>query len=214
VLKELDRVGASLYISEVRELIDALLHRIDKIERARQEWLIYNDVATSQTASRPAAFSYNLFSEALNRATAQHTVLFDEFEGLLAAWARLSLLFHPQWRQTRGKILRSLLDLTDDSLLANRSFRDSWMHFDERLDNAYQDGWLGNRQQFVRTIDVSVAIRHSVRVIDIEGLAFHYRDKELKQNHVTLAEMKTLLLSLQKHLETVGPKIMTLPAPA
>jgi hypothetical protein len=49
-------------------------------------------------------------------------------------------------------------------------FRDSWMHFDERLDSAFLERWLGNRQ-FTETAGVQPAVKHSIRVIDVEGLA-------------------------------------------
>ena len=207
-----------MYVSEVRELIDSILFRIERLEAARVEWLKHSAIANTEARVPPAEFSHDTFAQALNAAAGQHTVMFDEFEALFAAWARLSLLFYPipskgeegTWRGERGVALRRLLELPEESLLANREFRDAWMHFDERLDKAYQEGWLGNRQQFVRSSGVDGAKEHSVRVIDIEGLAFHYRAKNGAKQTVGLAKMKELLISMNQSLATVGPRIMRL----
>jgi hypothetical protein len=75
---------------------------------------------------------------------------------------------------------KALFGLSGGSLLENRRFRDSWMHVDERLDSAFLERWLGNRQQFTETAGVQAAVKHSIRVIDVEGLAtgYHYRGKD------------------------------------
>ncbi|MGH9887221.1 MAG: hypothetical protein ACREBE_16965, partial [bacterium] len=106
--------------------------------------------------------------------------------------------------------------LPADTLLADRSFRDSWMHFDERLDSAFVGGWLGNRQQFVRTASVSRAVKHSVRVIDVEALAFHYRDRDGAQRSVTIDQINQCLDQLSTNLvgDVVGRRILaSLPKP-
>lgn len=207
-----------MYVSEVRDLVDALLYRFDSIESARAVWLQYETVATIQATNPIDDFSHEAFSSALNSTRTQQTVIFDAFEALLAAWARLSLLFYPigssgdlgEWRKKRGELLRVAMSVPAGSLLSNRSFRDSWMHFDERLDQAYLDGWLGNRQQFVKTAGVPTAIKHSVRVVDIQALKFHYRSKNGETESVSLVQMRDCLSQVQGGLMEAGSKIMQL----
>lgn len=88
------------------------------------------------------------------------------------------------------------------------------MHFDERMDQAALAGRLGNRQQFVRSAGVSSAVEHSVRVIDVEGLVFHYRTKTGTREHVELAAISRTLEDLKKEMSSVGARIMRLPARA
>ena len=212
-MKAINSVGASMYISEVRDLLDSLLYRLETIDSAQREWLQHTADATAEAKRQAGNFSHRAFAESLNKSTAQQSHVFDAFESLLAAWARLSLLLHPvgakaQWRQERGRLLRAVLLMPDNTLLADRSFRDSWMHFDERLDQAYANGWLGNRQQFVRTSSVATAIQVSVRVIDIEGLAFHFRTDAGAMASVQLADIRTCLALVEQGLQDIGPRIM------
>lgn len=177
----LDRVAASMYVSEIGDLLDSLQFRIQYLRGARDAWLEHQNAANAQAKAPPDTFDQQTFVEALNAGGQQQTSVFDAFEALLAAWARLSLFVHSiggaddlaVWRAERGKRLRELLQRSPDTLLSSRTFRDSWMHFDERMDRAVVEGWLGNRQQFVATDGVVNAVKQSVRVIDIEGLAFY-----------------------------------------
>lgn len=211
-----------MYLSEIRELIDSLRFRIQRLQQARDAWLAHESVASTQIATVPDAFDQQAFADALNAGVQQQTTIFDAFEALLASWARLSLLLHPisgkgamsQWRSERGNKLRDLLQLPPDTLLASRTFRDSWIHFDERLDSAVVEGWLGNRQQFVKTAGVVNAVKHSVRVIDIQALAFHYRTRDGLPEHVAIDEMLTCIDLLRMEPSELGPRVLSLPAPA
>jgi hypothetical protein len=132
-MKPLDSVGASMYVSEIRDLVNSLLFRIHTITQARSGWLGHNAAASTEASASPSTFSHDAFAHASNAAVAEQTAIFDAFEALLSAWARLSLLFHPiagkdelgEWRQRRGDILRTLLNLPHDTLLSSRTFRDS-----------------------------------------------------------------------------------------
>lgn len=217
-MKALNAVGASMYLAEIRSLVDSLLDRITSIEVARPKWLANTQLAAEQAAGPVTTWAPEKFNAAINAAVAEQGVVFGAFEPMLAAWARLSLLLFPlsgkhelgQWRDERGNILRTLLDVPNNSLLANRSFRNSWMHFDERLDRAYLEGWLGNRQRFVRTADVASALKVTVRVIDIEGLAFHYRNEAGGLENVSLADMKSCITAIEQDPKSVGPRIVKL----
>ena len=218
----LDRVNASMYVSEVRELAAALSFRLDEIQKASAEWLKHDQIATEQARSDPEQFDVSRFNEALSNSGYQQSVIVDDFEALFAAWARLSLLFVPiagmgeegEWRERRGNMLRELLAVPISSLLGKRAFRDSWMHFDERMDQAALAGRLGNPHQFVRAAGVSTAVQRSVRVIDVEGLVFHYRTKTGTPENVRLATIRQTLEGLKKEMASVGARIMRLPARA
>lgn len=54
--RTLDRVYASMYVSEVRELAATLSFRLDEIEKARAEWLKHEQIATEQATSDPDEF--------------------------------------------------------------------------------------------------------------------------------------------------------------
>ncbi|HEY0997884.1 MAG TPA: hypothetical protein VGD77_17975 [Gemmatimonadaceae bacterium] len=211
-----------MYLSEIRELIDSLRFRIQQLQQARDSWLAHESVASIEAAADTEGFNHEAFAQALNAGAQQQTSIFDAFEALLAAWARLSLLLHPaggkdalaDWRAARGEALCHILQLPADTLLASRSFRDSWMHFDERLDAAVVEGWLGNRQRFVKTAAVAAAVTNTVRVIDIEALAFHYRTRTGQQEHVTTDEMLACLDFLRMEPSEVGPRVVLLPPPA
>jgi hypothetical protein len=207
-----------MFVSEIRNLVDSLLFQIERLEQAQAEWLAESAAAARHATATDGEFPHALFSEALNGAMRAQGATFALFESLLAAWARLSLLIHPiegkgemaSWRAERGRILRGALNLGEQTLLANRSFRDSWMHFDERLDQAFLDGWLGNLQQFVRSAQVTVAVQNSVRVIDVESLTFHYRTRNGAQESVSIADVKACVLDVERGLQGVGPRITAL----
>jgi hypothetical protein len=225
-LKPLDRVGMMMYTSEVRELLNSLQYRINVMRQSRDRWLHHDQLATKQAGALPGDFDHQAFSAALNETVHAQTTIFDLFEAFFAAWARLSLLVHPVgakdskdemvvWRLKRGELLRNVVALSDDTLLANRSFRDSWMHYDERMDAAWVGGWLGNRHQFVRSAIVATAVKHAVVVIDLEALAFYYRDRDGKKRSVTIDAIAQCLDALATNMEgdAVGRRIVQLLPP-
>ncbi len=184
-MPQFDQVAACLYLQEACELIDALLFALDKLEQARAEWLASHAQANEQAGRRRTTFDSEAFYIAMNAIRREQSNVFDAIEAFLGSWARLSLLFWPVPRKSaihhvftieRGRILRHLLDLTEDHPLADRRLRDAWMHTDERFDQAWLENRLGNRQQFVRTGGVDAAIRHAVRVVDVESLTVHFRE--------------------------------------
>jgi hypothetical protein len=107
-----------------------------------------------------------------------------------------------------------VLDIRAGTLLERRSFRDSWMHFDERMDRAFLEGRLHNRQQFTLSAGVAGAVRLGVRVIDVERLVYHYRDDIGALENVSVQDLKECLLQLEQKLTGYGDRLMKLPAPA
>lgn len=219
--REIDQVGASIYLSEIWQLTDSLLHRIEILECAQHEWMHHLEVATAAATGGPGDFPHGDFNAAIRASVEEQGVIFEAVEALFSAWARLSLLVHPEsghgtlatWRERRGATLRGLLALPDDSPLAQRGFRNAWMHFDERLDEAYKSGWLGNRQQFVRRSDVAAALKHSVRVIDVEAMVFYFRTQSDEIRSIRLSEMKSVLQDLLSGRERVPDRLEALPKP-
>src|SRR5437870_10151252 len=62
--------------------------------------------------------------------------VFYAIQTLLVAAANISKVFWPNHRyQDRGRKLRANLEVADNSVLALRSFRDHFEHYDERLEN-------------------------------------------------------------------------------
>ncbi len=134
LVRHLTSVDLSMFNSEVHELIDALLYRLDELERLSGAWK-----AANRRAKRAEHISDSRardgFEPALHKQRRVQTMAFDAIEAFLAAWARLSLLFFPQAKdpkaKNRGEVLRKvyLMDRRT-SPLADRQLRNAWMHFD------------------------------------------------------------------------------------
>src|SRR6185295_3397543 len=79
----LDRVAASMYVSEIRDLIDSLRYRINLLQQARDAWLVHEGVASTQASADPNLFDQQAFADALNAGVQQQMSIFDAFEALL-----------------------------------------------------------------------------------------------------------------------------------
>jgi hypothetical protein len=209
-MKSLTVISVQLYISEIADLLASLSSRFVELENASQRWRNHESIAVEQLAALPNAFREASFAEALVGKANEQSHVFHSLDGLLACWARLSLLLFPahdnsdagKWAKTRGKTLRQLLDIPSDSLLANRDVRDSWMHFDERLDHAVQEGRLGNRQTMCSSASAASAMDCSVRVIDMERLVLHYRKRDGAVQCICVRDMKACLYALEECLKS------------
>jgi hypothetical protein len=216
----IDRVSASMYLSEVRDLVAGIEISIDRIEALGQEWLIHQQNADALGTTSTEEWNPREFSAALHASRVAQGDVFMLFEALLAQWARLSLLFfpildkkqEPGWRRKRGEVLRYLVDLPPDTVLGDREARDAWMHFDERLDRAVQEGWLGNRQTFVASRRALDTAAYSVRVLDMEAGALYYRDRDGGIQSIELNAMRQALGAINRGLEAVRSRIGTLPS--
>lgn len=218
-LEALDVVSASMYLSEVRDLVAGIQDAISVLRRAGVEWVEQERIASTEVKARPDDFNKDRFDAALRTSVGSQTDAFMFLEVLLARWARLSLLFHPiptggkhpEWRVARGLALRHLTALPESSLLANRDMRDSWMHYDERMDQAVIEGWLGNRQQFVLSAGVARAIAHSVRVIDMESGTIHFRTRAGQVDSVSFSAMEVALDQVLNGLQSAAERLAHLP---
>lgn len=127
--------------------------------------------------------------------------LFAGLEAFLASWARLSLLFFPADRSPfageRGKCLVSLFDVGQNSPLQDRRLRDSWMHFDERLDAMIKHTGIWHRHRFLESTELRDD-DPTLRVVEIDTLHAHYRDRELKRQTVHLPSLRAVIHDLDQ----------------
>ncbi len=194
---KLDHISAIPYDLELRDLIDSCLYRLDQLENAATECVKLDDQLSTE----------HLDSDVLQQKVATHTRIFDLLEAFLAGWARLSLLLFPDdstaFTQHRGQILQRILDLRDSSVFADRALRNSWMHFDERLDRAVAAGTGANRHLFTRSREVTEAQkRGTLRIIEIDTLRVHYHDRGSQPRCVDLRELRAALDELENRRRT------------
>jgi hypothetical protein len=162
------------YVLELRATLDAALHRSDQLEALTREWLEIHQAW--MTAPHGEGVSLSPWG-------ALQSKMFDEIEGFLAAFARVSLLLFPiadkGFAAERGQKLRALLRVEADSLLNSRDLRDSWMHHDERLDFAMQYARGHAGQKFTLAAEVSDEMRKAfLRILEVDTLVMHFRDRE------------------------------------
>lgn len=197
-MKILTESALQQYLSEIELLADSFGSRVTDIEEACRRWSDHESCTASQLAAQQHTFSAAVLDRGLHGKGCEQSQVFHALDGLLACWARLSLLLFPvqkeitdaaRWRGLRGRTLRELLAVPFDSLLSNRDVRDAWMHFDERLDQAVQQGRLGNRQTMCSSVSAAAAMDYSVRVIDMERLTLYYRKRDGAVQCVRLQDM-------------------------
>jgi hypothetical protein len=131
------------------------------------------------------------------------TNVYWDLDHFLAIWSRVSLLVAPAPRgkglhaaaaKERGRCLRCLLGLRANDPITRRQVRDSWMHFDERMDRALAAGSFGVAQAFCRSSDVKARRSTTLRLLNLETLTLHVRS--VNDSFVTVR-----LTSMRKSLE-------------
>ena len=200
LVTHLTSVDLSMFNSEVHELIDALLYRLDELEQLSGAWKAANREA-KRAAHISDSRSRESFERALHKQRQVQAKAFDTIEAFLAAWARLSLLFFPQGKNAkttnRGDVLRRVYFVhSRTSPLADRQLRNAWMHFDERLDHAIETKTLGNRHQFTTSAQGARAAVRSVRVVEMDNLVVRYRDSQGASKATDLRELRRYLEAL------------------
>jgi hypothetical protein len=188
------------FLKEVREVTGTLLFYLDTLQRASTNWLR----ATAVANAVPPVGDGGRLAQALGQQVDEQTRLFDALEAFLASWARLSLLIFPlsgkddlsEFRKARGEGLRELLGVTNDSALADRELRDSWMHFDERLDAAVSTSTFGNRHSFVRSERAGDYFENTLRLIEVDKLVVHFRSRKGKSRSVDIPAARKELLAI------------------
>jgi hypothetical protein len=209
------------FLMEIGELIDSLLFRLEALERISEDWRRHREQAETEGNRNRWEFSQNAFTDAIGAQTREQGRFFDALEAFLAAWSRLSLIFFPArggkdsalFRNARGNILRMLLDVGDDSPLGDRDLRNSWMHFDERLDERVLAGSWGNRHTFVLSTEAPRHMNATVRLMEIDTLRVHYRSQTGEQRSTSLRDLRPVLeqvfgalpLSQERYYEVYPP---------
>lgn len=130
-------------------------------------------------------------------------------EGILSAFARISLFFFPETQsrkfgEQRGKLLCDMVGIDNTHPLANRQLRNHWMHLDERIDREVQDGRpvpVGYLLKLSRSLS-AIALRETFRLIDpgeekvyILGQSFDLRALVQAVEHVNQQAVLALLPS-------------------
>ena len=218
-----DQVAAAMYLSEVHDLTDACLYQLKQLEKARRRWLKLKEIATLHTLHARAGMrdrkSQDGYHAAMRETGRVQSALFDGVEAFLAAWARLSLIFRPGRSRSplraftvhRGATMRGLFALEAGHPLLDRATRDNWMHADERLDHAWIENSLGNRQAFVKTDRVKAKLRQTLRVIDVEALTVYTRDETGEVCGLALRDLAGVLRDLEARAKTAHERVDELP---
>jgi hypothetical protein len=82
--------------------------------------------------------------------------------------------------------LQAILKVDDQHPLADRELRNSWMHFDERLDAAIVGKTYGDRHRFVQSSKASEFVGKTLRLMEIDTLMVRYRKQDGTQGSADL----------------------------
>jgi len=206
-------VDLSMFNSEIYQLIDSLLYRLEELDKLSGSWKAANRRA-ERTANIATEETRDTFQRALHKQARTQGRAFDAIEAFLASWARLSLFFFPVSRartsRERGEVLRKVWLVNARSPLADRGLRNAWMHFDERMDQAIHAKTLGNRQQFTTAKSGARAAVVSVRVVEMDTLVVRYRDERGASQGTNLRELRPYLTALAGHFTKVQRRFRAL----
>lgn len=190
----LDRLSVIPYQLALRDALDAALFRLEELEASTSTCLTLRAELFAQNRADPDTFAAR---------TRQNTHVRDDLECFLAAWARVSLLLFPSRQSARAKLraqtLQGLFGLDGASPLASRGLRDSWMHFDERLDAAIGNGAFIAPAQFTVSADVTPDLcRNVLVVVELDTNRIHYHGQATEHCSVLLSDLKAALNGLHR----------------
>jgi hypothetical protein len=121
--------------------------------------------------------------------------IWSAIQSILVAAGNVSKILWPSRRSSaqRGAMLREPLEIAEDNVLANRSFRNHFEHYDERLEDwlsrktsaGYVDQLVGEKTGFMRGFPQSVH-----RAYDPSTQTLTYRDESM--------HLKPLLIALDE----------------
>jgi hypothetical protein len=189
--------GALLgFLAELSSTSSAALYRFSLLEQAAGEWLRLRD-----RLAREGRLTIDDRGAQLQ----EQTRIFEALEAFLAAWTRVSLILFPASRSStarrRAKALRAAMGMTQASPLTERSLRDGWIHFDERLDKAGTTIEAGACRPFVHSSEVTeTRKRLCVRIVEVNTLIVWCHDRWGRP-------VPTDLRRLIKGLRELGPRI-------
>jgi hypothetical protein len=198
-------VALQAYLMEIRELADRVLFRLEQLEHVSNRWSAARAEADQLLSGRMDPTDKTATYNALGRQLVEQGELFDQLEALLATWARLSLLLQPSatrgdaggFAQRRGELLRTLMGIKEQSILLDRELRNSWMHFDERLDHVIRlKGRWGNRHRFTESSEHERDAGTSIRTITVDRLEVTFLDNSGALKTTSLRALRSPLLEI------------------
>ena len=183
------------YMLELEQTCELALVQFQELEKQSQEWMHLFQAPGTQ--SRDDTRDTNMIE--------RQGSLFGRLEAFLAMWARASLLPFPTIRNDdsrdyvswRGEALREALGLAGDHHLANREFRDAWMHSDERLDRLVRSNVEYVRQRFVVSSQVTPEAKvNTLRLIEVDTLRFHFHKRDGTPGEIALHALAGALVEV------------------
>jgi hypothetical protein len=199
---KLTRLQIAPYVRELRDTINSCLFRIDQLEQVAQESLRL-DAQLQQEVEDGDQLDRVRFQAKIN----SQTHVFDHLDAFLGTYARLSLLIFPiaknHFSRARGRTLQECLKRPATSDLNERGLRDSWAHFDERIDQASVAGGATNGQTFRRSAEVNEKTKRMyLRVVELDTLLIHYRNRDGRTASTDLRKLRSSIEALNAILPT------------
>lgn len=199
------------YLLEVREVVQLMLGRFAEIRAISDRWARAKESEDRQLAQweAGAGLDDDTWRTTLWNQSEFQAQYFSGIEAFLAGWARLSLLLFPiegkgpaaEFRVERGRRIREALAVASDSILANRELRDSWMHFDERLDRVFLDGTFGERHRFLRANEAGPFVGNTLALLEVDTLVVRYTDKAGSPAALDLKVLDQALVKVREALK-------------
>ena len=112
--------------------------------------------------------------------------------------ARSSLLYCD--KKILREVIRAALAVAPRSILADRELRDSWMHFDERLDRAFLTETFRERHRFVRSSKAAALIASTVTLLEVDTLVVHYTNRAGAPASLDLSLLEQALVQIREAL--------------
>jgi hypothetical protein len=196
------------YVREVHELTADLTRRLDELDAAAVRWVEHDADAARQLIDETKLGDLE-WHRTLAQLDASQVEFFDALEGILAAWARLSLLFFPgqgdpdtaKFQAERAAALRKQLGIDDDSLIADRELRNSSMHFDERMDFMRANGQQFDCQRFVTSRQAEDFIGMVPRLMILDTRTFCYLTQSGDTESVETSDLRDVVEALKVRVE-------------
>jgi hypothetical protein len=190
----LSRSQLASYGIELRNAIDAARYRLTQLNRLASEWLAVSEAwKLAPHDEGPSLAPWGPLQ----------AETFAEIDGFLAAFCRVSLLLFPEresgFSAERGQEIRTITEVPAESIFGDREFRDSWLHHDERLDDAVERGLGHAGQRFTVAVDVTNKMKAAhLRIMEMDTQVIHYRDRDGGYRQASLRAMAEALETLNR----------------
>ena len=207
-MTRLNRLQIAPYARELRGALDSSLYCLGRLEESALACLqLEAQLITNVEGDK------SIDNELFDSKARTHTHIFDRVEAFLAAFARVSFLIFPVGRRaftiTRAATLQECLKLDERSPIADRDLRDSWVHYDERIDQAItaKIGTNGHTFRQSATVD-DLTKRTYLRIFEIDTLKIHYRNRAGNSSQADLRalgdEIEQVTIRLPRAFDTLG----------